>query len=210
MAILSKAFIPDNFKLSNSLKLNFTNIWDLSLNIVGYKSFLESNSPDILTLCKTNLDDSIDSGNFSVRVYLPLIQKNSSTHMHCVTVYVKEGLLFARDLSLKTLQILTYVFDWVYITHCLTSTFSIDHLLCLWARFLILFHLTWMKFSQSTYLLMFLSLETLTSVIRTGLPILVELIDLVNCYWVLNRQVSRLIHSVFCHPPQPYSALPVY
>ena len=119
MAILSKACIPDNFKLSNSLKLNFTNIWDLSLNFVGYKSFLESNSPDILTLCKTNLDDSIDSGNFSVRVYLPLIQKNSSTHMHCVTVYVKEGLLFARDLSLKTLQILTYVFDWVYITHCL-------------------------------------------------------------------------------------------
>ena len=31
-------------------------------------SFLESNSPDILALCKTNLDDSIDSGNFSVRV----------------------------------------------------------------------------------------------------------------------------------------------
>ena len=29
---------------------------------------------------------------------------------------------------------------------------------------------------------MFLSLETLTSIIRTGLPILVELIDLVNSY----------------------------
>ena len=86
MAILSKACIPDNFKLSNSLKLNFTNIWDLSLNFVGYKSFLESNSPDILTLCKTNLDDSIDSGNFSVRVYLPLVQKNSSTHMHCYSL----------------------------------------------------------------------------------------------------------------------------
>ena len=35
-----------------------------------------------------------------------------------------------------------------------------------------------MRFSRLTHLLMFLSLETLTSFIRTGLPILVELIDL--------------------------------
>ena len=31
-----------------------------------------------------------------------------------------------------------------------------------------------MRFSRSTHLLMFLSLETLTSIIRTGLPILVD------------------------------------
>ena len=119
MAILSKACIPDNFKLSNSLKLNFTNIWDLSLNFVGYKSFLESNSPDILTLCKTNLDDSIDSGNFSVRVYLPLIQKNSSTHMHCVTVYVKEGLLFSWVLSLKN-SANSHLCFWLALHHSLS------------------------------------------------------------------------------------------
>ena len=52
-------------------------------------------------LCERNLDDSIDSGNFSVRGYLPLIQKDSGTHMHGLTVYVKEGLPFARDLSLE-------------------------------------------------------------------------------------------------------------
>ena len=40
---------------------------------VGSESFLESNSPDILALCETNLDDSVDSGNFSVRGYFPLI-----------------------------------------------------------------------------------------------------------------------------------------
>ena len=39
-----------------------------------------------------------------------------------------------------------------------------------------------MRFSRSTHLPMCLSLETLTSIIRTGLPILVELIDLVFCY----------------------------
>ena len=36
-----------------------------------------------------------------------------------------------------------------------------------------------MRFSRSTHLLFF-SLETLTSIMRTGLPILVELIDLTN------------------------------
>ena len=68
---------------------------------VDCESFLESNSPDILALCETNLDDSIDSGNFSVRGYLPLIRKDSSTHMHGLAVYVKEGLPFARDVSLE-------------------------------------------------------------------------------------------------------------
>ena len=77
MAILSKACKPDNFESHNSLKLSFTNIRGLHSNFVDCESFLESNSPDILALCETNLDDSIDSGNFSVRGYLPLIRKNS-------------------------------------------------------------------------------------------------------------------------------------
>ena len=101
MAILSKVCKPDNFESHNSLKLSFTNIRGLRSNFVDCESFLESNLPDILALCETNLDDSIDSGNFSVRGYLPLIRKDSSTHMHGLAVYVKEGLPFARDLSLE-------------------------------------------------------------------------------------------------------------
>ena len=101
MTILSKACKPDNFESHNSLKLSFTNIRGRRSNFVDCESFLESNSRDILALCRTNLDDSIDSGNFSVRGYLPLIQKDSSTHMHGLAVYVKEGLPFARDLSLE-------------------------------------------------------------------------------------------------------------
>ena len=73
MAILSKGCKPDNFESHNSLKLSFTNIRGLRSNFVDCESFLESNSPDILALCETNLDDSIDSGNFSVTGYLPLI-----------------------------------------------------------------------------------------------------------------------------------------
>ena len=85
---------PDNFESHNFLKLSFTNIWGLWMNFADCKSFLESNSPDILALCETNLDDSIDSGNFSVRDYLPLIRNDSSTHMHDLAVYLKEGLPF--------------------------------------------------------------------------------------------------------------------
>ena len=140
MTILSKTCKPDNFESLNSLKLSFINIRGLRLNFVDCESFLESNSPDVLTPCETNLDDSIDSGNFSTRVYLPLIQKDSSTHMHGLAVYVKEGLPFARDLSLEN-SADSYVFDWLYFTQCLTSFSSIDHLLRLCAQFLILFHL---------------------------------------------------------------------
>ena len=102
MAMLSKGCKPDNFEPHNSLKHRFTNIQGLLSNFVECESFLESNCPDILALCETNLDDSTDSGNFSVRGYLPLIRKDSSTHMHGLAVYVKEGLPFAWDVSLES------------------------------------------------------------------------------------------------------------
>ena len=73
MAMLSKTCKPDNFQSHNSLKFSFTNILGLCSNLVDCESFLESNSPDILALCETQLDDSIDSGHFSVWGYLLLI-----------------------------------------------------------------------------------------------------------------------------------------
>ena len=73
MAILSKGCKPDNFESHDSLKLSFTNIWGFCSNFVDYESFLESKSPDIFALCETNVNVSIDSGNFCVRDYLPLI-----------------------------------------------------------------------------------------------------------------------------------------
>ena len=76
MVILSKTCKPDNFESHNSLKLRFS-------------------------LCETNLDDSMSSRNFSARGYLPLIQKDSGTHMHGLVFYVKERLPFVRDLCLE-------------------------------------------------------------------------------------------------------------
>ena len=81
------------------------------------------------------------------------------------------------------------VFLWLYFIQCLTFFSSINHLLHLCAWFLILFPLTYMRFYRSTHLL-FLSLETLTSIIRTGLPILVELIDLVNSVIISLSQMT--------------------
>ena len=141
MGILSIACKPDNFESHDSLKLSFMNIRGLRSNIVDCESFLESNSPDILALCETNLDDSIDSGNFSVRGYLPLIRKDSSSHMHGLAVYVKEGLPFAQGLSLDN-STDSYLCFRLALLHSVSSFPSVNHLLHLCAQFLILFHLT--------------------------------------------------------------------
>ena len=125
MVILSKACKPDNFELHNSLKLSFTNIRGLRSNFVDCESFLESNSPDILGIC--------DSGYFSVRGYLSLIRKDSSTHIHGLAVYVKEGLPFGWDLSLENSADSYLCFQIALLTQCLTSFSSIDHLLSCYA-----------------------------------------------------------------------------
>ena len=43
------------------------NICGVRSNFVDCESLLQSKSPDILALSETNVDDSIKSGNFSVR-----------------------------------------------------------------------------------------------------------------------------------------------
>ena len=140
MPILSKVCKPDNSESQNSLKLSFTNIWGFRSNFFDCESFLESNSPDIPALSETNLDDSIDSGNFSLRGYLPLIRKDSGTHMHGLAVYVK-GLLFAWDLSLEN-SADSYLCFQLVLLHSVSYFFSLY-----WSPFLsiciilILFHL---------------------------------------------------------------------
>ena len=143
MAILSKTCKPDNFESHNSLKLSFTNIWHLHSSFVDCKSFLESNSPDILALCETNLDDSINSGNFSVRGHLALIWKDSSTCMYGLPVYVKKRLPFVWDLSLEN-SADSNLWFWLALPHSMSYFFflyqSPSFRFCAW--FFILFHLT--------------------------------------------------------------------
>ena len=73
MAFISKGHKSDNFEKHNSLKFSFTNIRGLRSNFIGCDFFLESKSPGILCSYKTNLQDSIESSDSSVRGYLALI-----------------------------------------------------------------------------------------------------------------------------------------
>ena len=94
MTILSKVRKLDTFESHNSWKLSFSNIRDFRSNRNICQSLLESYSPNILALSKTNSEDSVDSSNFSVRGYIPLIQNDSVTHMYGLGVYLNQGLLF--------------------------------------------------------------------------------------------------------------------
>ena len=155
------------------------NIRGLRSNSVDCESFLGSNSPDILALCETNLDHSIDSSNFSVRGYLPLIRKDSGTHMHGLAVYVKKGLPFAWDLSLEN-SAGSYLCFRLALLHSVSYFFflyrSPSSALCTVFDSISSNIDEVLSIKPSAVLF----LEILTSIIRAVLPILVELINLVN------------------------------
>ena len=104
IAILSNVCTPDKFESHYSPKHNLINVRGLCSNFVGWESFLESSTSNILALCETNLEDANDYSNFSVRSYLPLIWKDSITHMQGLAVYQKKRLSFAWHLSLAKLE----------------------------------------------------------------------------------------------------------
>ena len=135
--------------MHNSLNFTFANIQDLCSNFVNCESFLESNFSGILALCETNLDDSINSGNFSVRGHLPLIRKDSSSHMHGPTVYVKEQLCFAWNLSPENSAV-SYLCFPLALLHSVSYFFPFYQSPILsFTWFLILFHLTYRVFQKS-------------------------------------------------------------
>ena len=78
-----------------SVKVRFSNIQGFCSSFFTCEPFLESSCPDNLALCETYLGDPIGYSNFSVRGYLPLIQKDSFIHMYGLTVYVKERIAFS-------------------------------------------------------------------------------------------------------------------
>ena len=108
--------------MHHSLKLSFRNILGLCSKFGEFKSFRESNSPDILSLSEMNLDEPIDSYNFSVTGYLPLVSKDSITHMHGLALYVKEEFPFARDLSLENF-LDTFLCFWLALRHSVSYFF---------------------------------------------------------------------------------------
>ena len=94
-----------------------------------------------MALCETILSDSVDSGNFSVRGYLHLIRKDSTTHMYVLAVHVKEGIPFAVDLSLENSAVSYLCFRMALLDSLSYFFSSIDHFR-LYAQCLMLFLLT--------------------------------------------------------------------
>ena len=161
------------------------------MNFVNCEFFLESNSPDILALCGTNLDDSIDSDHFPVRGFHPLIQKDSSTPMDGLTGYVMEGLPFLQDLSLEN-SADSYLCFWLALLHLVSYFFFLYQsplLLCTVFDSISSNIDEVLSINPSANVFVF---RDLTSIIKTGLPILVELIDLANSVIIYLSQTTLL------------------
>ena len=115
-----------------------------------------------------------------MRGYLFLIRKDSSTHVHGLAVYVKEGLPFAQDLSAKSSA------D-SYLSFRLALLHSVSYFF---------FHY---RSPSSALCTVFdsISLQTLMSIIRAGLPILVGLMNLVNSAIIFLLQMTLLRSLTF-------------
>ena len=87
------------------LNISFTNVRGFCTNFSNIESFLINNSPDILALCETNLNSSIDTQNeFLIPGYLPLRRMDSKTHMHGLGVYIRDSLPITPEVDLEDLN----------------------------------------------------------------------------------------------------------
>ena len=149
------AYVSDFTSISNSLKLlyyqaggnqmtlNHTALFSLVLAIAEVFNLIlmvKTNSSNIFTLCKTELENPINSCNFYQRGYLPSIQM-ASAHMYDLAIYEKEKLPFAHDLSLENSGDFYLSFNLVLL-QSVSSFPSIDHSSLLCAKFLMLFLVT--------------------------------------------------------------------
>ena len=81
--------------------LSFTNIRSLNSNFSSVEAFLYHSSPDFLALSETNLSATMADSDFSIPGYLPIIRKDSSTHMHGLAVYARDTLPISREAHLE-------------------------------------------------------------------------------------------------------------
>ena len=133
-------------------------------NFICCKSFLESSSPDIFAPYEITMYGSIDSGNFSVRGYLPLIQKDSTTHMHILAL--SEGrTFFQAGFMSRKLWKLSLMFSTGLASQSVSYFFF-----PLLITFFVFMHGFWFCFILHRWgsLIMWLTWETLASIIKTS------------------------------------------
>ena len=99
--------------------LSFTNIRSLYSNFSSVEAFLANSSPDLLALSETNLSSNFADSDFSIPGYLPIIRKDSPTHMHGLAVYARDTLPISREVHLEkptgAFHVLPSVFTSLYI-----------------------------------------------------------------------------------------------
>ena len=115
MAILSKGWKPDDFESHDSLKLSFNEYLGPSFKFCWLWIFPWIKLKLSWHSCsKANQGDSIDSGNFSVRG-LSSFNPKGFYYSYAWSRSLCEGRTsFCIRLISRKLQILTYVFDWLY------------------------------------------------------------------------------------------------
>ena len=158
MAMLSKASKTFNFKSHNSLNLTL---------------------PIFAVLLRISLDANLCL-NQTLQTFLLYVRRSCMTKsilassLWGVTYawscsWCEGGTSFCMGLIFKQFWGFSFmIFDWLYLIKYLSSFFSVDHHLCLCTWLLMPLHLTKMRFSQPTHLLVYLYLETSTSLIGTG------------------------------------------
>ena len=100
MAISSISGKPGTFEFHDSLNLYQYSRFSFEFRRMWIFPRIDLFS-DILRLCETNLDGSIDSDNLSLKGSFPLIRKDSVTYMHGIVV----------TYLLETLRILISIFN---------------------------------------------------------------------------------------------------
>ena len=138
MVVLSKVCKPDNRESHNYLSRSFTIIWSLlQSTFVGCEFFCESKLLIFLLCVRQTWKTQLILAFFYLRGDLPLNGKESNTCMHGLAVYVKEGLHFALDFSLKNSEDSCF---WLVLHYFISYFFShMDYCLCLCTQFLLLF-----------------------------------------------------------------------
>ncbi|XP_065680992.1 uncharacterized protein LOC136094820 [Hydra vulgaris] len=109
----------------SSLNLSFTNIRGLRSNFSSVESYLLQSSPDLIALCETNLSSAVSSYDLSVDGYLPLIRKDSNSHMLGLGIYISKNSPICRETRFEST-------DYSFMCFCLAPLHSITFLFVLY------------------------------------------------------------------------------
>lgn len=103
----SKPVSKPNKKINSApLNISYTNIRGFRTNYSHIQSFLANSSPDILAISETNLGPNINTKtDFLNSGYLPLVRKDSETHMHGLGVYLRDSLPITRVSELEDINL---------------------------------------------------------------------------------------------------------